>query len=73
MNHAECFAEGVQNWFDDNRDSDAEHNRINTRAELLDYDPSTSVVFRWPVRLDQARGVIFKVQIVRQTGRGQKE
>lgn len=39
-NPMEYWAEGVQSWFDDNRESDALHNHVNTRQELLEYDPS---------------------------------
>ncbi|MBJ01259.1 MAG: hypothetical protein CMK00_00150 [Planctomycetes bacterium] len=35
----EYFAEGVQSWFDNNREPDHDHNHVNTRAELIDYDP----------------------------------
>ena len=35
MNHHEYFAEGVQSWFDNNRENDHDHNHVNTRAELL--------------------------------------
>jgi hypothetical protein len=38
-NHHEYFAEGVQSWFDDNRENDTDHNHVDTRAELIDYDP----------------------------------
>jgi cyclophilin family peptidyl-prolyl cis-trans isomerase len=38
-NPAEYWAEGVQSWFDDNRENDALHNRVNTRTELQEYDP----------------------------------
>ena len=38
VNHHEYFAEGVQSWFDDNRENDHDHNHVNTRAELVDYD-----------------------------------
>lgn len=38
-NHAEYFAEGVQSWFNNNREPDHDHNHVNTRAELRDYDP----------------------------------
>ena len=38
-NHMEYWAEGVQSWFDDNRESDALHNHVNTRQELIEYDP----------------------------------
>jgi cyclophilin family peptidyl-prolyl cis-trans isomerase len=38
-NHSEYWAEGVQDWFDDNRQNDALHNHVNTRAELKSYDP----------------------------------
>jgi cyclophilin family peptidyl-prolyl cis-trans isomerase len=39
-NPAEYWAEGVQSWFDDNRENDALHNRVNTRAEMREYDPA---------------------------------
>jgi cyclophilin family peptidyl-prolyl cis-trans isomerase len=39
-NPDEYWAEAVQSWFDDNRQNDALHNRINTRAELEEYDPA---------------------------------
>lgn len=39
VNHHEYFAEGVQSWFDNNRENDHDHNHVNTREELLDYDP----------------------------------
>lgn len=38
-NTAEYFAEGTQSWFGSNRQNDNEHNEVNTRAELIDYDP----------------------------------
>ncbi|MDA7503378.1 hypothetical protein N9153_00385 [Planctomicrobium sp.] len=38
-NHHEYFAEGVQSWFDDNRENDHDHNHVNTRTELKEYDP----------------------------------
>jgi cyclophilin family peptidyl-prolyl cis-trans isomerase len=38
-NPAEYWAEGVQDWFDNNRESDSQHNAVNTRAELKEYDP----------------------------------
>jgi hypothetical protein len=37
-NPAEYWAEGVQSWFDTNRENDAEHNHVNTRVELKAYD-----------------------------------
>jgi cyclophilin family peptidyl-prolyl cis-trans isomerase len=40
----EYWAEGVQDWFDNNRESDAQHNHINTRAELKEYDPELAVL-----------------------------
>ena len=39
VNHHEYFAEGVQSWFDNNREDDHDHNHVNTRKELLEYDP----------------------------------
>lgn len=38
-NHAEYFAEGVQSWFNNNRPPDHDHNHVNTRKELREYDP----------------------------------
>ena len=39
-NPSEYWAEGVQDWFDDNRQNDALHNHVNTRAELKEFDPA---------------------------------
>jgi cyclophilin family peptidyl-prolyl cis-trans isomerase len=39
-NPSEYWAEAVQSWFDDNRQNDALHNRVDTRAELKEYDPA---------------------------------
>lgn len=39
-NKEEFWAEGVQSWFDANREHDREHNHVNTRAELKEYDPA---------------------------------
>jgi len=38
-NPSEYWAEAVQDWFDNNRENDALHNHVNTRAELKEYDP----------------------------------
>ncbi len=46
VNHHEYFAEGVQSWFDNNRENDNEHNHVNTRAELLEYDPGLATICR---------------------------
>lgn len=43
-NHHEYFAEGVQSWFDDNRENDHDHNHVNTRAELIEYDPGLAAL-----------------------------
>lgn len=43
-NHHEYFAEGVQSWFDNNRENDDQHNHVNTRAELLEYDPGLAAI-----------------------------
>jgi len=39
-NKNEYWAEGVQSWFDNNRENDHDHNHVNTRKELKDYDPA---------------------------------
>lgn len=41
-NHAEYWAEAVQSWFGTNRENDAIHNHVNTRQELIDYDPEVA-------------------------------
>lgn len=38
-NRAEYWAEGVQSWFNNNRENDHDHNHVNTRKELIEYDP----------------------------------
>ncbi|MGC6426042.1 MAG: hypothetical protein ACON5H_03480 [Akkermansiaceae bacterium] len=39
-NHREYWAEAVQSWFGTNRENDHDHNHVNTRAELIAYDPA---------------------------------
>jgi hypothetical protein len=46
MNHYEYWAEGVQSWFDNNRINDVDHNHVNTRALLLEYDPGLAALCR---------------------------
>lgn len=46
VNHHEYFAEGVQSWFDNNRTNDHDHNHVDTRSELLDYDPALAEICR---------------------------
>lgn len=46
VNRFEYFAEGVQSWFDNNRENDHDHNHVNTRAELLEYDPALAAMCR---------------------------
>jgi hypothetical protein len=38
-NRNEYWAEGVQSYFDTNRQNDAQHNHVDTREELREYDP----------------------------------
>lgn len=38
-NPEEYWAEGVQSYFDTNRENDHDHNHVNTRHELAEYDP----------------------------------
>ena len=40
VNKNEYFAEGVQCWFNNNRENDHDHNHVNTREELKEYDPA---------------------------------
>jgi hypothetical protein len=43
-NHHEYFAEGVQSWFNNNRPPDHDHNHVDTRQELKDYDPALAAL-----------------------------
>jgi hypothetical protein len=43
-NRHEYWAEAVQSWFDTNREYDHDHNHVNTRAELKDYDPAVAAL-----------------------------
>ena len=45
-NVAEYWAEGVQSWFDTNRENDSEHNHVNTRGELQTYDQALAALLR---------------------------
>ncbi len=45
-NHHEFFAEGAQSWFDNNREFDMDHNHVNTRDELLEYEPDLAALCR---------------------------
>lgn len=44
VNHHEYFAEGVQSWFDNNRVNDHDHNHVDTRVELQEYDPGLAAM-----------------------------
>ena len=43
-NRSEYWAEGVQCWFDDNRENDSLHCHVDTRVELKDYDPALAAL-----------------------------
>jgi len=43
-NRNEYWAEGVQSWFDDNRENDALHHHVNTRVELKAHDPALAAL-----------------------------
>lgn len=43
-NRAEYFAEGVQSWFNNNRRPDHDHNHVDTRKELQEYDPGLASI-----------------------------
>lgn len=54
--HEAYWAEGVQSWFDANREGGDGHNEVNTRAELEKYDPGLAAlvaeVFCHAMRVD---------------------
>jgi hypothetical protein len=43
-NRMEYWAEVVQSWFDTNRENDNQHNHIDTRSELKEYDPRVAAL-----------------------------
>ncbi len=43
-NRAEYWAEGTQSWFDTNRANDDQHNHVDTRDKLKDYDPELAAL-----------------------------
>ena len=43
-NRAEYWAEGTQSWFDTNRANDDQHNHVDTRDKLKEYDPALAVL-----------------------------
>ena len=45
-NHHEYWAEGVQSWFNTNRKPDHDHNHVDTRKELIEYDPQLAMLIR---------------------------
>ncbi|MFO0888940.1 MAG: glycoside hydrolase family 2 TIM barrel-domain containing protein [Isosphaeraceae bacterium] len=45
-NPHEYWAEGVQSWFDTNRENDSQHNHVNTRDELKKHDPALASLLR---------------------------
>lgn len=44
QNHHEYWAEATQSWFWDNRENDHDHNHVNTREELVAYDPAIAAL-----------------------------
>ncbi|MGY8769260.1 MAG: sulfatase-like hydrolase/transferase [Pirellulales bacterium] len=44
VNKNEYYAEGVQSWFNNNRQPDHDHNHVDTRQELRDYDPGLAAL-----------------------------
>jgi hypothetical protein len=44
QNHHEYWAEATQSWFWNNRENDHDHNHVNTREELVAYDPAVAAL-----------------------------
>ena len=60
----EYWAEGVQSWFNTNRENDRDHGKINTRQELKEEDPSLAALIKntlgeskWRYQLPQNRSM----------------
>ncbi|MAW77807.1 MAG: hypothetical protein CMJ95_10555 [Planctomycetes bacterium] len=43
-NRMEYWAEVVQSWFDTNRENDNQHNHVDLRSELKEYDPTAAAL-----------------------------
>ena len=43
-NRSEYWAEGTQSWFDTNRANDDQHNHVDTRDKLKEYDPALAAL-----------------------------
>jgi hypothetical protein len=43
-NRMEYWAEAVQSWYDTNRENEHDHNHVDTRAELVLYDPGVAAL-----------------------------
>ncbi len=43
-NRMEYWAEGVQSWFDTNRQNDHDHNHVHLRSQLKEYDPQLAAL-----------------------------
>lgn len=65
VNHMEYFAEGVQSWFNDNREPDHDHNHVNTRVELFEYDPRLAAICKEVFGEEEMR---YTKPLVRLTG-----
>jgi hypothetical protein len=57
VNTHEYWAEGVQAWFDTNRENDPEHNHVDTREELQEYDPQLARLIEQTLRTGDWRYV----------------
>lgn len=56
-NRQEYWAEGVQSFFDTNRQPDHDHNHVDTREELLEYDPALHALIAESLRAPDWRYV----------------
>ena len=63
VNHYEYWAEGVQSWFSNNRPPDHDHNFVDTREELIEYDPGLAKldIVKNAVEICEAAGLAVQV------------
>ncbi len=59
-NVAEYWAEGVQSYFDCNRQNNWNHNYVNTREELYEYDPNLAKLVAETFRLSEQQDWRYK-------------
>ena len=65
VDYREYWAEGVQSWFDANNQNNFKHNHVNTREELIAYDPGLAGLIKETFRLTEKTDWRYKPLVKR--------